>query len=91
MTVNLGERNKYYWTKEDIKNDKNILIKPEVKDRMDEPSGKNGEWYSIKGVDLLNKLNGTGSKVSTSYKYDEAGNQIGGGTESTTGKNYKYL
>jgi hypothetical protein len=91
MTVNLGERNKYYWTKEDIKNDKNILIKPEVKDRMDEPSGKNGEWYSIKGVDLLNKLNGTGNKVSTSYKYDEAGNQIGGGTENTTGKNYKYL
>jgi hypothetical protein len=88
ITVNLGERNKYYWTKEDIKNDKNIVIKPEVKDQMPIPKG--GEWYSIKGVDLLNKLNGKESKINTSYKYDEAGNPIPT-TESSTGKNYKYL
>ena len=87
QTVNIGEKNKYFWTPSDIKSDKKVQISTAAKDIM--PKGE-GNWISINGVDVLNKLNGKESKVSTSYKLDEAGNQIPT-TESSVGKNYKYL
>ena len=90
MTVKIGTDNKYYWTTEDIKNDEGILIDKAVKDQMEEPTGENGEWYSIQGAGLLNKLNGTDSKSTTTLKFDPAGNPIPS-TENTTGKIYKYL
>jgi hypothetical protein len=90
MTVKIGTNNRYYWTTEDIKNDEGILIDKAVKDQMEEPTGTDGEWYSIQGAGLLNKLNGTDSKSTTTLKFDPARNPIPT-TENTTGKIYKYL
>ena len=91
MTVKIGTDNKYYWTTEDIKNDAGIDIDAAVKDQMDEPTGENGEWYSIQGADLLNKLNGTSNKSTVSYTRDQAGNLVSEQKNSDQGKNYKYL
>jgi hypothetical protein len=90
MTVKIGTNNRYYWTTEDIKNDEGILIDKAVKDQMEEPTGIDGEWYSVQGAGLLNKLNGTDSKSTSTLKFDPAGNLIPS-TENTTGKIYKYL
>jgi hypothetical protein len=91
MTVKIGTNNKYYWTTEDIKNDDGINIDASVKDQMEEPTGQNGEWYSVQGADLLNKLNGTSNKSTVSYTRDQAGNLVSEQKNSDQGKNYKYL
>ena len=91
IAIRMGDKNLYYWTKKDLKDDTKLNLKDEVINNMPDPSGKNGEWYSIQGTDLLNKLNGKDSKVSANLKFDEAGNQIGTVTENIAGKNYKYL
>jgi hypothetical protein len=91
IAIRMGDKNLYYWTKKDLKNDTELNLKDEVINNMPDPSGKNGEWYSIQGTDLLNKLNGKDSKVSANLKFDDAGNQIGNVTENIAGKNYKYL
>jgi len=91
ITVKIGTNNRYYWTTEDIKNDDGIVIDKSVKDQMEEPTGKNGEWYSIQGTDLLNKLNGTSNKATVSYTRDLAGNLVSEQKNSDQGKNYKYL
>jgi len=91
MTVKIGTNNRYYWTTEDIKNDDGIDIDKAVKDQMEEPTGQNGEWYSVQGADLLNKLNGTSNKSTVSYTRDVAGNLVSEQKNSDQGKNYKYL
>jgi len=90
IVVKMGNKNLYYWNKQDLKNDSGLKLSSEIVNSMPDPSGEKGQWYSINGVDILNKLNGKESKVTASYKLDDAGNQIPT-TETIAGKNYIYL